>query len=70
MERWLVFFVLRQNHLYPLILIRQRTQQSLTVFQQSLWATQSKVLAWYDNEWGYSARVVDLTKKVASAEKH
>ncbi|MBD7907952.1 glyceraldehyde-3-phosphate dehydrogenase [Sporosarcina gallistercoris] len=24
-----------------------------------------KVLAWYDNEWGYSARVVDLTKKVA-----
>ncbi|MER2088855.1 MAG: glyceraldehyde-3-phosphate dehydrogenase [Sporosarcina sp.] len=28
-----------------------------------------KVLAWYDNEWGYSARVVDLTKKVASALK-
>ncbi|MEK4486706.1 glyceraldehyde-3-phosphate dehydrogenase [Psychrobacillus sp. FSL H8-0484] len=25
-----------------------------------------KVLAWYDNEWGYSARVVDLTKKVAT----
>ena len=25
-----------------------------------------KVLAWYDNEWGYSARVVDLTKKVAA----
>ncbi|MCM3086413.1 glyceraldehyde-3-phosphate dehydrogenase [Bhargavaea ginsengi] len=24
-----------------------------------------KVLAWYDNEWGYSARVVDLTRKVA-----
>jgi len=23
-----------------------------------------KVLAWYDNEWGYSARVVDLVKKV------
>lgn len=28
--------------------------------------TKIKVLAWYDNEWGYSARVVDLTKKVAS----
>ena len=28
-----------------------------------------KVLAWYDNEWGYSARVVDLTKKVASGLK-
>ena len=25
-----------------------------------------KVIAWYDNEWGYSARVVDLTKKVAA----
>lgn len=24
-----------------------------------------KVLAWYDNEWGYSARVVDLAKHVA-----
>lgn len=23
-----------------------------------------KVLAWYDNEWGYSARVVDLMQKV------
>ncbi len=29
--------------------------------------TKVKVLAWYDNEWGYSARVIDLTKKVASA---
>lgn len=28
-----------------------------------------KVLAWYDNEWGYSARVVELTKKVACALK-
>jgi len=25
-----------------------------------------KVLAWYDNEWGYSTRVVDLTKFVAA----
>ena len=24
-----------------------------------------KVIAWYDNEWGYSARVVDLTTKIA-----
>lgn len=28
-----------------------------------------KVLAWYDNEWGYSARVVDLAKKVGEALK-
>ena len=25
-----------------------------------------KVLAWYDNEWGYSSRIVDLVKIVAS----
>ncbi|MDP4169624.1 MAG: type I glyceraldehyde-3-phosphate dehydrogenase, partial [Bacillota bacterium] len=24
-----------------------------------------KVLAWYDNEWGYSSRVVDLAMYVA-----
>jgi glyceraldehyde 3-phosphate dehydrogenase len=25
-----------------------------------------KVMAWYDNEWGYSCRVIDLAKKIAS----
>jgi len=24
-----------------------------------------KVLSWYDNEWGYSARVVDLVRYVS-----
>ena len=28
--------------------------------------TQVKVLAWYDNEWGYSNRLVELAQKVAS----
>ena len=26
-----------------------------------------KVLAWYDNEWGYSCRVIDLVKKLAES---
>jgi len=25
----------------------------------------AKVLAWYDNEWGYSCRVADLAKYIA-----
>lgn len=28
-----------------------------------------KVLAWYDNEWGYSARVADLAKKIGESLK-
>jgi glyceraldehyde 3-phosphate dehydrogenase len=28
--------------------------------------TQIKIYAWYDNEWGYVNRLIDLTKKVAS----
>lgn len=29
-----------------------------------------KVLAWYDNEWGYSKRVIDLTKYIGSYLHH
>ncbi len=29
--------------------------------------TMVKVCAWYDNEWAYSCRVIDLTKKIASS---
>ncbi len=25
----------------------------------------AKVLSWYDNEWGYSCRVVDMIKRIA-----
>lgn len=28
-----------------------------------------KLIAWYDNEWGYSRRVVDLVKYVAGKDK-
>jgi glyceraldehyde 3-phosphate dehydrogenase len=24
-----------------------------------------KVISWYDNEWGYSSKVLDLVKKIA-----
>jgi glyceraldehyde 3-phosphate dehydrogenase len=26
-----------------------------------------KVMGWYDNEWGYSNRLVDLVERVAAA---
>ena len=26
-----------------------------------------KVLSWYDNEWGFSCRMVDMIKKVGAA---
>ncbi len=29
----------------------------------------AKVLSWYDNEWGFSNRMLDLTRKIASLEK-
>jgi glyceraldehyde 3-phosphate dehydrogenase len=28
--------------------------------------TQVKVVAWYDNEWGYSVRTADVTNLIAS----
>ena len=28
-------------------------------------ATQVKILAWYDNEWGYANRYAELARKVA-----
>ena len=28
--------------------------------------TQVKVVAWYDNEWGYSSRLVELAERVAA----
>jgi glyceraldehyde-3-phosphate dehydrogenase/erythrose-4-phosphate dehydrogenase len=31
--------------------------------------TVSKTLAWYDNDWGYAHRVVDLIKKFIEIEK-
>jgi len=29
--------------------------------------TQVKILAWYDNEWGYASRYAELAQKVARA---
>ena len=35
-------------------------------FTQVLDGTMVKVVSWYDNEWGYSCRTVDLIEKMAS----
>jgi glyceraldehyde 3-phosphate dehydrogenase len=29
--------------------------------------TQVKILAWYDNEWGYASRMAELARKVAAS---
>ena len=34
-------------------------------FTQVLNGTMAKVVAWYDNEWGYSCRVADLAHYMA-----
>jgi glyceraldehyde 3-phosphate dehydrogenase len=36
-----------------------------TTFTRSIGANMHKVLSWYDNEWGYSNRVLDLIAHVA-----
>jgi glyceraldehyde 3-phosphate dehydrogenase len=40
-----------------------------TTFTRSVGANMHKVLAWYDNEWGYSNRIVDLIAHVAKVKK-
>ena len=30
--------------------------------------TLAKVIAWYDNEWGYSCRLVELAEKVCASQ--
>jgi glyceraldehyde 3-phosphate dehydrogenase len=36
---------------------------------QTMGENMAKVLSWYDNEWGFSNRMVDLAKKVSALEK-
>jgi glyceraldehyde 3-phosphate dehydrogenase len=47
---------------------RSSIYDSLATMQNNLKGEKRffKVVSWYDNEWGYSCRVVDLTKLVAS----
>jgi glyceraldehyde 3-phosphate dehydrogenase len=57
----------------PLVSIDYRGNPSSSVIDGSYTAvlngTLAKVLAWYDNEWGYSCRVKDLIKLVANHEQ-
>jgi len=40
-----------------------------TTFTRSVDPRMHKILAWYDNEWGYSNRILDLITYVASVKK-
>ena len=40
-----------------------------TTFTRSVDANNHKILAWYDNEWGYSNRILDLIAHVARVKK-
>ena len=40
-----------------------------TTFTRSVDARMHKILAWYDNEWGYSNRILDLIAHVAKVKK-
>ena len=40
-----------------------------TTFTRSVSPNMHKVLAWYDNEWGYSNRILDLIAHVANVKK-
>jgi glyceraldehyde 3-phosphate dehydrogenase len=40
-----------------------------TTFTRSVSPTMHKILAWYDNEWGYSNRILDLIAHVARVRK-
>ncbi|HEX6159988.1 MAG TPA: type I glyceraldehyde-3-phosphate dehydrogenase [Thermoanaerobaculia bacterium] len=40
-----------------------------TTFTRSVDANNHKILAWYDNEWGYSNRILDLIVHVARVKK-
>ena len=40
-----------------------------TTFTRSVGPNMHKILAWYDNEWGYSNRIIDLIAHVARVKK-
>jgi len=40
-----------------------------TTFTRSVDPHMHKILAWYDNEWGYSNRILDLIAHVAKVKK-
>src|SRR5699024_8291765 len=55
----------------PLVSIDYTTSESSAIVDglstMAMGEKKIKVLAWYDNEWGYSKRIVDLTEFVGKS---
>lgn len=63
--KWILWFETR-----PLVSIDYRKDDRSSIIDADLtkviWKHMWKIVAWYDNEWGYSCRLVDLAKLIGN----
>ena len=63
--KWILWFETR-----PLVSIDYRKDDRSSIIDadltKTMWKHMWKIVAWYDNEWGYASRLVDLAKIISS----